>query len=212
MENSMLDYVKGSIRLVNSDSVVLDIGNIGLKLGVSIPEAFKVGQNVEFYAYMHLNQENGPSLFGFESQLEKDVFLLVISCSGVGPRLGMAVLKDLGVNLFLDAITQENDKILSKVSGIGAKKAEQIIVNLKHKVAKLLESGVVMEQIGKTGDVSSLHEVSDVLKSLNYSRPEISAAMNYLGKNHAGPDSSFDQLIRHALSFLSNKGANIIQK
>lgn len=208
----MLDYIKGSIRSINGDFVVVDIGNIGLKLGVASVESFKIGQNVEFYAYMHWNQENGPSLFGFASELEKNVFLLVISCSGVGPKLGLAVLKDLGVGLFLDAISQENEKILSKVSGIGAKKAEQIIVNLKHKVAKLLESGVVIEQLGNSGDFSKFHEVSDVLKSLNYSRPEISAAMNYLGKNCAGADSSFDQLIRQALSFLATKGASTLQK
>ncbi|KKP25741.1 MAG: Holliday junction ATP-dependent DNA helicase RuvA [candidate division TM6 bacterium GW2011_GWF2_30_66] len=208
----MLDYVKGSIRSINGDYVVVDIGNIGLKLGVASAEQFKVGQVIEFYSYMHWNQENGPSLFGFASELEKEVFLLVISCSGVGPKLGLAVLKDLGVGLFLDAIAQENEKILSKVSGIGGKKAEQIIVNLKHKVAKLLESGTIIEQLGGSGEMSKLHEVSDVLKSLNYSRPEISAAMNYLGKNCAGPDCSFDQLIRQALSFLATKGANVIQK
>ena len=115
----MLDYVKGSIRSINGDYVVVDIGNIGLKLGVASAEQFKVGQVIEFYSYMHWNQENGPSLFGFASELEKEVFLLVISCSGVGPKLGLAVLKDLGVGLFLDAIAQENEKILSKVSGIG---------------------------------------------------------------------------------------------
>lgn len=208
----MLDYIKGSIKSIGSDFVVVDIGNIGLRLGVASSESFKMGQNIEFYAYMHWNQENGPSLFGFSSELEKNVFLLVIGCSGVGPKLGLAVLKDLGVSLFLDAITQENEKVLSKVSGIGAKKAEQIIVNLKHKVAKLIESGAIVDQLGGSAEMSKLHEVSDVLKSLNYSRPEISAAMNYLGKNSAGLDCSFDQLIRQALSFLATKGAGVIQK
>lgn len=208
----MLDYIKGSIKSISGDFIVVDIGNIGLKLGVASTGLFKVGQMVEFYAYMHWNQENGPSLFGFASELEKEVFLLVISCSGVGPKLGLAVLKDLGVSLFLDAISQENEKVLSKVSGIGGKKAEQIIVSLKHKVAKLIESGTIVDQLGSSSEMSKLHEVSDVLKSLNYSRPEISAAMNYLGKNCAGPDCSFDQLIRQALSFLATKGASSIQK
>lgn len=203
----MLDYIKGLIKSVNLDGLVVDIGNIGLRVGVFNPDSFKPGQMVELYSYMHWNQENGPSLFGFSTQLEKDVFLLIISCSGIGPKIGLAVLKDLGVSLFLDAISQENDKILSKVSGIGAKKAEQIVVSLKYKVAKLIESGVIVDQLGSSSEASKLYEVSDVLKSLNYSKPEISAAINYLGKNCSGVEYSFDQLIRQALSFLSSKGA-----
>lgn len=131
--------------------------------------------------------------------------MLVISCSGVGPKLGLAVLEDLGPQAFLDAVTEENDRALSKVSGIGAKKAEKIIVLLKHKVAKLIQSGAICQSTGK---VSRMHEITDVLKSLNYSRPEISAAMNHVNKKHAGQDYSFDQLIRYALSFLSKKSAS----
>lgn len=204
----MIDFVSGQVVAINDDSIIINIGNIGLKVGVALSESFKVDQSVKLYSYMHWNQENGPSLYGFISNLEKEVFLLVISCSGVGPKLGLAVLKDLGVGLFLDAISKEDDRILSKVSGIGSKKAEQIIVNLKHKVAKLLDSTLVSQELGDTVAVSKLHEVSDVLKSLNYSKPEISAAVNHLGKNFAGQDVSFDQMIRQALSFLATKGAN----
>ncbi|MFC1842417.1 Holliday junction branch migration protein RuvA [Candidatus Dependentiae bacterium] len=203
----MLDYIKGSIKSVNQASVTVDIGAIAFCLQVATPSAFGVGQKVEFYSYMHWNQENGPSLFGFLSEIEKEIFLLVISCSGVGPKLGLAVLQDIGPQAFLDAVSQEDDRLLSKVSGIGAKKAEQIIVHLKHKVSKLIQSGAIIEALGQTGTISRIHEVSDVLKSLNYSRQEISAAMNYLGKNHTKQDFSFDQLVRHALSFLSKKGA-----
>jgi len=204
----MVDFLSGQVMVINSDSIVVNIGNLGLRVGVAVPESFKVDQVVKLHAYMHWNQENGPSIFGFISNLEKEVFLLVISCSGVGPKLGLAVIKDLGVSMFLDAISKEDDRVLSKVSGIGAKKAEQIIVNLKHKVGKLLDSASVAQEIGDTAGISKLHEVSDVLKSLNYSKPEISAAMNYLGKNFSGSDSSFDQMIRQALSFLATKGAS----
>jgi len=201
----MLDYVKGSIRSVYESSVSVDIGSFALELNVPVPTAYQVGQKAELYVYMHWNAENGPSLFGFLSKIEKEIFLLVISCSGVGPKLGLAVLEDLGPQAFLDAVTEENDKELSKVSGIGAKKAEQMIVHLKHKVAKLIQSGVISQSSGK---ISRIHEITDVLKSLNYSRTEISAAMNYINKNHVGQNCSFDQLIRYTLSFLSKKGAS----
>ena len=88
--------------------------------------------------YMHWNQDNGPTLYGFNSILEKTVFLLIISCSGIGPKIGLAVLHHLEPATFVQAIIEENIKVLSSISGIGAKKAEQICVALKHKVAKLL--------------------------------------------------------------------------
>jgi len=200
----MLDFIKGSIRSVYEDSLAVDVGSIAFKVAVPFASSYEKGEKAEFYLYMHWNQEQGPSLFGFSSESEKEVFLLVISCSGVGPKLGMAVLQDLGAQVFLDAVIEENDRTLSKVSGIGVKKAEQMIVHLKHKVAKLIKSGIVVQPSGK---VSRIQEVSDVLKSLNYSRPEISAVMNHLGKNYISKDLPFDQLIRHALSFLSKKRA-----
>jgi len=200
----MLDFIKGSIKSVYDDSIAVDVGAIAFRVAVPFASSHEKGKNAELHLYMHWNQEQGPSLFGFSSESEKEVFLLVISCSGVGPRLGMAVLEDLGAQAFLDAVIEENDRALSKVSGIGPKKAEQMIVHLKHKVAKLIKSGMVVQSSGK---VSRIQEVSDVLKSLNYSRSEISAAMNHLGKAYSSKDLPFDKLIRHALSFLSKKRA-----
>jgi len=198
----MLDYVKGSIQSIKAASLTIDIGNIGINLMVPFPSTFKVGDKASFHVHMHWNTEQGPSLYGFSSQAEKEVFLLVISCSGVGPKLGIAVITDLGAQAFLEAIQGGSENILSKVSGIGAKKAEQMIVQLKHKVAKLIKSGLV-EQPSTT--IGRLHEVTEVLKSLNYSRPEISIAMKHLGESYAGKDVTFDQMIRHALSFLAKR-------
>jgi len=199
----MLDYIKGTIKTVHDDSLTVDIGNVGLKIHMAYSQSFRVGDKADFHLYMHWNMENGPSLYGFSSIIEKEVFLLVISCSGVGPKLGLAVLADLGPEAFLEAVQTENDTMLSKVSGIGAKKAEHIVVQLKHKVAKLVKSGVVVKPSAAIG---KMQEISDVLKSLNYSRPEISATMKHLNEN-SQKDESFDQLIRTALSFLSKKSA-----
>lgn len=200
----MLDFIKGSIKSTYKTSIAVDIGSMALRVTVPFASSFQKDKNIELYTYMHWNQEQGPSLFGFATEAEKEIFLLVISCSGVGPRLGIAVLEDLGPQVFLDAIIEENEQALSKTSGIGQKKAEQMIVQLKHKVAKLIKSGLVVQSNTKA---SKIQEVSDVLKSLNYSKQEISAAMNHLGKSYTSQELNFDQLIRYALSFLAKKGA-----
>ncbi len=125
----------------------------------------------------------------------------MISCSGVGPRLGLAMLADLGAAQCIQAIHKGDDRILSKVSGIGTKKAEQIIVQLKHKMHDFLTAGVGVSD----GSSIDWHTISDALKALNYSRGEIAAAITFIRENDQNKTASFDQLLRQALSYLSKQ-------
>lgn len=196
----MIDRVSGVIKAVHKDSVTVQVGPLGLRFFVAEPARFRIDQIIDLETYMHWNQENGPSLFGFESELDKEVFLLIIDCSGIGPKIGLAVLRDLGAERFLEAIQSNDDRALCTVDGLGPKKIEQIIVQLKRKVAKLLESGIQIQASKKLADWQN---VSNVLASLNYSRTEITSAMKYLGDNYSDSALPFDGLLRHALSFLA---------
>jgi len=166
----MIEHICGTVKSVSDDSIIVSVGPIGLGLQVAESKIFKTGQKVDLLVHMHWNSENGPSFFGFEAELEKQVFLLVISCSGIGPKIGLAVLRDLGAEQFLQAISMEDDRILGKIGGLGPKKVEQVIVQLKRKVAKLLKSGV---KIVGTSKFSDWQNLSEVLTSLNYSRGEV---------------------------------------
>lgn len=200
-EMHMINSFSGVIKEVNESQVTIDVGGVGY--GVQVPRAsFTIGQKVDLLVHMHWNQENGPSLFGFNNALEKTVFLMITSCSGLGPKLAMAVLAQLGAAEFLEAVQSASEDALSNVSGIGAKKAEQIIVQLKHKVTKLVESGA---NLGTSVTLEKRHEISQVLKSLNYSRPEITAAMSYLNEQYPSNTVAFDQLVRHALAYLAKR-------
>ena len=195
----MISFISGKVKSVHGDIVVIDIGTVGLALRVACPTSFQVDQKTDLHTHMHWNQENGPTLFGFETAVEKQVFLLVIGCSGIGPKIGLAVLRDLGAERFLEAVQIEDDGVLSSVGGLGPKKVEQMIVQLRSKVTTLIKSGVAIQQ----GVSKDWQNVSDVLTSLNYSRTEIVRAMKFLKKNYAGAPVQFDGLVRHALSFLS---------
>ncbi len=196
----MVSYVTGTVKSAAKQRVTLAVGPVGLELGVPDGSLFQIGQAATVHLYMHWNQEQGPSLFGFTSSLEKEVFLLIISCSGIGPKIALAVLADLGAQGFLEAIQMGDERMLSKVSGIGLKKAEQMIVQLKHKIEPLIASGAMQ---GGSQRVMHWHTVSKALESLNYSRTEITQAMSHLKSTKAQVDISFDQLLRQALSFLS---------
>ncbi len=199
----MMSFITGTVQEIKERALTLSVGPMGISLNVPEPGIFPLGKEIKMYTYLHWNSEQGPSLFGFSSELEKTVFLLVISCSGLGPKIALAVLADLGPDQFLQAIQEGDDKVLSKVSGIGAKKAEQMAVQLKHKVAKLIKSGV---ELGTSEQFQQWNNMVQVLESLNYSRTEINASMNFLKENHIGQNLPFDQMMRHALSFLAKKG------
>ncbi len=198
----MINTFSGQIKDINDSMLTVENNGIGLAIQVPQPALFAVGQKTDLLVHMHWNSENGPSLFGFANALEKNVFLMIISCSGLGPKLAMAVLGQLGASEFLEAVQSGNEDALSDVSGIGAKKAEQIIVQLKHKVAKLIESGA---HVGASATLEKRHEISQVLKSLNYSPQEVRAAMNHINEQYPQSSVAFDQLVRHALAFLAKR-------
>lgn len=197
----MIEHISGDVQEVREDSIVVSVGPIGFGLQVASPQVFTKNQSVTLLVHMHWNSDNGPSFFGFQTDLEKQVFLLVIGCSGIGPKIGLSVLRDLGAQQFLQAISMEDDRILAKVGGLGPKKVEQIIVQLKRKVAKLLKSGIKLE--AASGAFIDWQNVTEVLSSLHYSRGEIGRAMKHLKDNFADQQMPFDGLIRHALSFLA---------
>lgn len=198
----MISSIQGTITEIKDQLLTIDIGQLGLSVYVPTTINFKVGQQIKLTAHMHWNADQGPSLFGFTDPLEKTIFLLLISCSGVGPKLALAAIGYLGSQGFLETIRTENIAALSKVPGIGAKRAEQIIVHLKHKINALLAEHPM---VANGGSLAIWQEVAQTLESLNYSRPEINQTMHHLSTAYAGTNLPFDQLLRHALSFLARK-------
>ena len=198
----MLEFICGKVLGIKDRAVILEVGGFGLSLNV--PQAQNLLRNSEakLYSYLHWNQENGPSLFGFQTELEREVFMMIIGCPKMGPSLALNVLSQMPATQFLELIVQQDDRGLSAVNGIGAKKAEQLVVQLKHKVQKLLSSGVVAAE----SQESFVHwqNVSDVLTSLNYSKVEVTGAMQHLSKKCKGQNYPLDKLIRTALSFLAS--------
>lgn len=197
----MVEYISGTVKAYQDGMLVLEVGVLALNIHVCQKSIFTADERVLLYIHLHWNQENGPNLYGFSNQLEKKIFNLVLSCAGAGPKIALAVLSDLGAEQFLEAVQAADDKALSSVSGIGPKKAEQMIVHLKHKIAKLTQS-----ELSITGAMTvKWHEITQVLESLHYTHAEVTRALHYLRTEHAAKEIPLDGLIRHALSFLAKK-------
>lgn len=195
----MIEFLKGIVTTIDKQSIVLETGIVGISLYVPDGYAFEKGTPATIITYMHWSAEQGPSLYGFSTQLERTVFAFIISCNGVGPKLGLAILGTLGAPTFVSAVHQADFATLAKVSGVGVKKAENIVVQLKHKIEPLLTQ---LDDIHATN--SSWHELSQVLTTLNYSKPEVQAAMNYV-RTQSSTDQAFDILLRKALAYLTKQ-------
>lgn len=199
----MIATIAGIITSINDQSIVIEQAGIGFEIFIATIQNFNLHQQVTLQTYLHWNQESGPTLYGFNSILEKTTFLLIISCSGIGPKIGLAILNQMEPTIFLQAILEENIKTLSSISGIGAKKAEQISVALKHKVAKMLK-----DQPNLTASSQALgnwKDLMETLSSLSYSPSEIKSVVNFLKENELDSGTPLSQLLRKSLAFLAKK-------
>lgn len=200
----MITSLSGMITHASEGALTIDVHGIGFEVTVPQTVLFRAHETATVLIYWHWSAENGPTLYGFMQELERTIFALVIGCSGMGPKLAIALLGSLTPAVFVQAIQAGDERTLSKVSGVGAKKAEQLIVQLKHKVPKLLDQVVAT---GQTMDpaLEQWKNITQVLQSLHYSRPEIDAAVSHIQKEYKGQAVSFDVMMRNALSFLAKR-------
>lgn len=196
----MIDTLAGTITHIHQQAITLSLGGIGFAVQTPKPAQMTTGKLITLFTYLHWNQESGPSLYGFQSELERTIFLLIIDCPKIGPKIGLAVLAGLTAPQVIDIATSQDEKTLSSISGIGPKKAEQIIAHLKHKVAKLLSTGKIAIEESQGG--AGWHKLSEALASLGYSKQEVQSTLTALGGQGA-EQRSFDQLLRSALAHLS---------
>lgn len=197
-EPLVIAVLEGLVTHQGEQTIIISCNGVGFELFVPSPSNFTLNQTVTVYTYLHWNQENGFSLFGFTSTQERAIFLLIIECQGIGPKLALTILYQLNVHGFVHAISTQDISTLSSVSGIGKKKAELMILHLQEKLNKLIQKGII--SMGE--HQSHLPQITQVLTSLNYSRTEINAALEYIKKN-SDQTLGFDQILRKALSFLA---------
>jgi Holliday junction DNA helicase RuvA len=131
----MIAHLHGSIEFVGKDNLIVNVGNVGLRVYVpaATRDAAGVGKIVDLFTHLHI-RENEWTLYGFPSQEELEFFELLIGVSGVGARTALAVLGAASPEQLRSAIAHEQAEVLTRVPGIGPKTAKSIIFHLKDKV------------------------------------------------------------------------------
>ncbi len=163
----MIAAVRGEVMVRRADHVVIDAGGVGYRLAVSA-ETLKAVPAAGSDAFLHaelIAREDSLALYGFSSEEERDLFRLLISVSGIGPKVAIATLSGGSPRVLLRAIAAGDAKRFQAVPGIGKRTAERIIVELREKVTGTLEEEVALAAT-ETGDARSL--ARDGLVNLGY--------------------------------------------
>lgn len=199
----MIAYLRGKVLTTTSETAIIDIGGVGYEVYCS-SGAFRkmtVGQYVELYTYLQV-KEDGMTLFGFESPKEKELFLKLTSVSGVGPKLGIAVLSTLSGDEFARVIATTDVKRLSAVKGLGKKTAEKIILELHGKISAAEIMSASGDPISEGGPMSATklsaadEEAVSALMGLGFTRTESAQAVKKAREHGA---ATVEEVIMKAL-------------
>lgn len=198
----MIDIITGTVLACHPQKLIVSVAGIGFAVNVPTEIIGQVNTSITLLTYMHWQQDQGPILFGFARAIERSVFLSLISCTGVGPKLALTALHHLSAENITTSIITSDIDALSSIPGIGKRKAESIIVALKGKMDTTadLSDGTNSESLAT---IKKLEEVSHAMTALGYARAEVARAMEHVKKvdNLAALETA--QLIKKALASLS---------
>ncbi|MAP16621.1 MAG: Holliday junction branch migration protein RuvA [Verrucomicrobiales bacterium] len=195
----MITYLNGILTEIIPGRLTIDVNGIGYEVLVPLSTSDKMleeGQKYQILTHLHIREQE-QTLFGFATNEERDLFRLLINrVSGIGPKLGLAILSGMSVDDFKNAVIGGNITGLSTISGLGKKTAERIILELKDKVG-VTETWTAAKE-DSSGPKSIIHDAVLALISLGYKQAEALKAVNKI-KDSSPADISSDELIRSAL-------------
>ena len=202
----MYEYIKGLLVDRDEDYIVIETGNIGYHINCPFQISSELGQldkEVKVYLYQNV-KEDDISLFGFVSKQQKDMFLLLITVSGIGPKVALSICSQISPDKLALSVLSGDVKQLTTVKGLGKKGAERIILELKDKLkGKQVSDPVSVTapvNVSDTG-VSIINDTVTALEVLGYKADDVRDTVISLYTD----DVSLEQLIRMSLGSLSRR-------
>lgn len=196
----MITYLNGRITEFGDNAVVLEACGIGYEVFCSmrtIGELMNTTEQVKLYIHEQI-KEDSHDLYGFYHKEDREVFRKLIGVSGIGPKGGMQVLNMYSVQEVIEIIMAQDVKAMSKVTGIGPKTAQRIILELKDSISKLYVPDLTLLKTGLK-DTEAKEEAIEALMALGYSNGEAKKAVEAVDDYH----STSEVLIKKALSLLA---------
>jgi len=166
----MFSYINGKLIDCLENKLIVECNGIGYEVFVSNNTFvdFKIGQDIKIYTYLVAREDN-IALFGFSTLSEKNMFLRLITVSGIGPKMALSVLSGMSIDDLAVSIAQGDSLMLTRIKGVGKKTAERIVLELKEKVS----DDVIEKQLGGSNE----SDVVQALLALGLSKYECQAAV-----------------------------------
>jgi holliday junction DNA helicase RuvA len=204
----MIAHLSGTLLAKHATSVIVDVGGVGYEVTIPVTTFYDLGETnapVRLQIYTHVREE-ALQLFGFRTLRERELFTLLISVSGIGPKSAVAMLSGMSADEIVTAIRQSNYARITSIPGVGRKTAERLVIELRDKMAAL--SGPALEeQVAAGGPTAAQSEDAlredtlAALLQLGFPRP--AAEKTITNAMQEGGDLSVETLLRRSLRQLS---------
>lgn len=202
----MIAYLSGKLLEKDANVVIIDVNGVGYEVSIPLSTFYELGE-VDADVSLRIQtivREDAFQLFGFKTIREKELFLLLISVSGIGPKSAITALSGMSADEIISAIRTNNLARLNSIPGVGKKTAERLVIELRDKIAKLSAiSGEEMKSEGipmTSGDVV-LDDAISALTNLGYQRAAAEKAINQAMQE--GTEMSVQKLLRRSLQLLA---------
>jgi Holliday junction DNA helicase RuvA len=196
----MIALLNGRIAYKTVDHIILDVGGVGYRILVPLSTYYALPENGQAELHIHTHvREDAIQLFGFGTFEEKGIFTVLISVSGVGPKLALNILSHIPTSELAAALENSDIARLSSLPGIGKKTAERLSLELKDKVASFLAAGRDNEGALSLSKPDLLDDLLSALINLGYKE---NVARNALKSMEITPDSPLETTLKAALKLL----------
>lgn len=199
----MIASLRGTLIYTDNMSAVVECSGVGFRLSVTKNTLYRLpqkGQEVFLYTYLAV-REDALDLYGFISEDELEMFRLITSVSGVGAKIGIAILSEFSPEQLTVYIAGGDAKAITAASGVGIKLAQRLVLELKDKVGSIEnDSGIDLRPAGNAETFSSSKEAVAALVSLGYTQGEASLAVGRLDQSLPA-----EELIKQALKSLARR-------
>jgi Holliday junction DNA helicase RuvA len=200
----MIGQLRGQLIVKKPNSVLLDVQGVGYEVHIPLTSFYELpaeGNDILLKIHTHV-REDALMLFGFCTQREKEFFLKLISISGIGPKLGIAILSGARVEELAQAIAEANLSRLTAIPGVGRKTAERLVLELKNQVSPFMLSAQALA-VQEAGKPEGLQEdILSALVNLGYQRTVAEKALLVVVRS-GECERNFEDLLRHTLRRLA---------
>lgn len=189
----MIATINGTIQKIEENSLVISLGGVGVRVNVPrnvLENVGGVGRSIFLHTHL-IVRETELTLYGFETEEDLQLFEILLSISGVGPKMALAVLATLSPELLKSAVMREDTAVLQRVPGIGKKTSERVMFQLRDK----LDLTAISTAVPLVSDVDA--DVIDILTSLGFSIVEAQAALQHIPRDVADINGRVQLALQH---------------